>query len=74
MFVMFTDEIFLGFETLYVLLLQGCGMGRTSWDILHYSFCYNAALSIFVQQHFSESESGSNQWLTSILVEALRQR
>jgi hypothetical protein len=32
MFVMFTDELFLRWQ--YVLLLQGYGMGRKSWDIL----------------------------------------
>jgi hypothetical protein len=34
MFEMFTDELFLDLQ--YVLLLQGSGMGRKSWDILHY--------------------------------------
>jgi hypothetical protein len=43
MFVMCTDELFLGFETIYVLLLQGSSVSKKSWDILYYWFCKNAA-------------------------------
>lgn len=37
MFVMFSDELFIAFEALF-LFLQGFGMGRKSWEIMHHWF------------------------------------